>query len=97
MPWQLLRLNTFTPLEVQQQLKRKRLNKRSKDFENYQLGYKVVHDLSNNAHGTLWNEDADFLVKHDALRFEYLNAPDYWKGIDYRELGQLRKSLPGNS
>jgi hypothetical protein len=58
-------------------------DKRSKEFENYQLGYTVVKDTPNNAHGTLWNEDADRLVKQDPQRFEYVNAPDFWKGIDY--------------
>jgi len=59
------------------------LDKRSQEFSNYQLGYTVIHDIPNNAHGTFWNADADELVKRDPQRFEYVNAPDFWKGIDY--------------
>jgi len=59
------------------------MDKRSQEFENYQLGYSVISDGQNNAHGTFWNEDADALVKSNPDRFEYVNAPNYWKGIDY--------------
>jgi hypothetical protein len=59
------------------------LDKRSQEFENYQLGYTVIQDNSQNAHGTFWNSDADALVKSDPNRYEYVNAPNYWKGIDY--------------
>ena len=58
-------------------------DKRSQEFENYQLGYSVIQDNSANGHGTFWNEDADALVKSNPNRFEYVNAPNYWKGIDY--------------
>jgi hypothetical protein len=58
-------------------------DRRSQEFENYQLGYSVIADTGNNAHGTFWNEDADALVKSNPDRFEYVNAPNYWKGIDY--------------
>jgi hypothetical protein len=59
------------------------MDKRSQEFENYQLGYTVISDSQNNAHGTFWNQDADALVKSNPDRFEYVNAPNYWKGIDY--------------
>jgi hypothetical protein len=59
------------------------MDSRSQDFENYQLGYSVISDSQNTAHGTFWNADADALVKSDPNRFEYVNAPNYWKGIDY--------------
>lgn len=59
------------------------MDRRSQEFENYQLGYSVISDTSNNAHRTLWDEDADALVKSNPSRFEYVNAPNYWKGIDY--------------
>lgn len=59
------------------------MDRRSQEFSNYQLGYTVVQDNENNAHGTLWNQDADLLVKADPNRFEYVTAPNYWKGIDY--------------
>jgi hypothetical protein len=59
------------------------LDKRNQAFSNYLLDQTVVLDNQNNAHGTLWNQDADLLVKTDPNRFEYVNAPNYWKGIDY--------------
>jgi hypothetical protein len=58
-------------------------DKRSQEFENYQLGYSVVSTTDNQYHGTFWNEDADALVKSHPDKFEYVNAPNYWKGIDY--------------
>lgn len=59
------------------------MDKRSQEFENYQLGMSVVSDNQNTAHGTFWNEDAEALVKSNPDRFEYVSAPNYWKGIDY--------------
>ncbi len=59
------------------------MDRRSQEFKNYQLGYSVISDTENTAHGTFWNEDADALVKSNPNRFEYVNAPNYWKGIDY--------------
>ncbi|HEY9126361.1 MAG TPA: hypothetical protein VIM62_04500 [Acidobacteriaceae bacterium] len=59
------------------------MDKRSQEFSNYQLGYSVISTTDNTAHGTFWNEDADALVKSHPDKFEYVNAPDYWKGIDY--------------
>jgi hypothetical protein len=58
-------------------------DKRSQEFENYQLGYSVISDTGNNAHGTFWNEDAALLVQNNPDKFEYVSAPNYWKGIDY--------------
>jgi hypothetical protein len=59
------------------------MDKRSQEFENYQLGFSVVSDTQNTVHETLWNEDAELLVKSNPDRFEYVSAPNYWKGIDY--------------
>ena len=59
------------------------MDRRSKDFSDYLLGFTVVQDNALHAHGTLWNEDADALVKADPQRFEYVTAPGFWKGIDY--------------
>jgi hypothetical protein len=59
------------------------LDRRSQEFENYQLGYTVIQDNSGPAHATFWNADADALVKSDPNRYEYVNAPNYWKGVDY--------------
>jgi hypothetical protein len=59
------------------------MDKRSQEFENYQLGYTVIADTQGNAHGTFWNADADALVKSNPNQYEYVSAPNYWKGIDY--------------
>jgi len=59
------------------------IDKRSQEFENYQLGYSVISNVEHTAHATLENEDADALVKQNPDRFEYVSAPDYWKGVDY--------------
>jgi hypothetical protein len=59
------------------------MDKRSQEFENYQLGYTVISTTDHSAHGTFWNQDADDLVKGNPDKFEYVSAPDYWKGIDY--------------
>lgn len=58
-------------------------DRRSTEFANYELGYAVVADTGNNAHGTLWADDAAALVKSNPNQFEYVSAPNYWKGIDY--------------
>ena len=34
-------------------------------------------------HGTVWNSEADALVKANPSRWEIVNTPDYWKGVDY--------------
>jgi hypothetical protein len=59
------------------------MDKRSQEFENYQLGYSVISTTDHTAHGTFWDEDATALVQQHPDKFEYVNAPDYWKGIDY--------------
>ena len=57
-------------------------------FSNYLLDQTVVQD--NNmygngtiGHGTAWNSTADALVKADPKRFEIVDTPNYWRGIDY--------------
>lgn len=59
------------------------MDKRSQEFENYQLGYAVISDTENTAHGTMWADDAAALVQSNPDRFEFVSAPNYWKGIDY--------------
>jgi hypothetical protein len=34
-------------------------------------------------HGTAWNSAADALVKADPNRYEIVNTPNYWRGVDY--------------
>ena len=57
-------------------------------FSNYMLDQTVVQD--NNMYGngtvgrgTVWNSTADALVKADPNRFQYVDTPNYLKGIDY--------------
>jgi hypothetical protein len=59
------------------------MDRRSQEFGNYQLGYAVVSTTDNTAHGTLWADDAAALVQSNPDRYEYVSAPNYWKGIDY--------------
>ncbi len=34
-------------------------------------------------HSTEWNQTADALVKNDPQRYEYVDTPKFWKGVDY--------------
>jgi hypothetical protein len=57
-------------------------------FSNYLLDQTVVQDnnMYNNGtvgHGTVWNSTADALVKANPNRFEIVDTPNFWKGIDY--------------
>jgi hypothetical protein len=57
-------------------------------FSNYLLDQTVVQD--NNmygngtvGHGTVWNSTAEALVKSNPNRYEMVNTPGYWNGVDY--------------
>jgi hypothetical protein len=52
-------------------------------FHNYLLDQTVIQDNNHNAHGTVWNSTADALVRADPNRFEMVQTPNFWKGIDY--------------
>jgi hypothetical protein len=52
-------------------------------FGNYLLGQTVISDAENGTHSTEWNDTADAMVQSDPDRYQYVNAPDYWKGVDY--------------
>lgn len=58
-------------------------DKRDQAFSNYLLDQTVISDNENNAHATVWNQTADALVKSNPSRFGYVDAPDFWKGVDY--------------
>jgi hypothetical protein len=58
-------------------------DKRSQEFENYQLDYAVISNADNTAHGTVSADDAAYLVQTYPDKYEYVSAPGYWKGIDY--------------
>ena len=64
------------------------ISRNGQAFSNYILDQTVIQD--NNmygngtiGHGTLWNSEADALVKYDPNRFEYVPTPNYWRGTDY--------------
>jgi len=58
-------------------------DKRSQEFENYQLDYAVISTTDHTAHGTFDADEAAALVRQNPDKYEYVSAPDYWKGIDY--------------
>jgi hypothetical protein len=58
-------------------------DKNNQAFSNYLLDQTVIQDNQLNAHGTVWNQTADAMVKSDPQRYEYVNTPNFWKGIDY--------------
>jgi hypothetical protein len=62
----------------------------SQGFTNIMRDQTIVQDndmYGNNSgyvgHGTAWNSTADGLVKANPDRFEVVESPNYWKGIDY--------------
>jgi hypothetical protein len=62
--------------------------KRNQAFSNYLLDQTVIQD--NNmygngtiGHGTVWNSEADALVKANPNRYEIVDTPNFWKGVDY--------------
>jgi len=58
-------------------------DKRNQNFSNYLLDQTVVQDNNTGAHGTVWNQYADSLVKNDPNRYQYVQTPHFLKGIDY--------------
>lgn len=58
-------------------------DKQSQAFSNYLLDQTVIRDNDNTGHATVWNTTADKLMKEFPGRFEYVNTPDFWKGVDY--------------
>jgi hypothetical protein len=56
-------------------------------FSNYLLGQSVVQNNLSDAgaagYATLWTSMADALVKSNSSRYEIVNTPGYWNGVDY--------------
>jgi len=57
-------------------------------FHNYILDQTVIQDSNmygngTVGHGTVWNSTADVLVKANPNRYEIVNTPNYWQGVDY--------------
>ena len=64
------------------------ISRNGEGFSNYLLDQTVVQDnnMYNNGtigHGTVWNSTADALVKANPSRFEIVDTPNYWRGVDY--------------
>jgi hypothetical protein len=59
------------------------IDRRSQEFENYQLNNAVISTTDHTAHGTVDADDAAYLVEKYPDKYEYVSAPDYWKGVDY--------------
>jgi hypothetical protein len=57
--------------------------KNGQAFSNYLLDQTVIQDANRNAHGTVWNQTADALVRSNPNRFSIVQTPNFWKGIDY--------------
>ena len=60
----------------------------SQGFSNYLLDQTVIqdNDMYGNGtvgHGTAWNSTADALVKSNPDRYEIVQSPNFWKGVDY--------------
>jgi hypothetical protein len=58
-------------------------DKQNQAFSNYLLDQTVIQDNVNHTHSTEWNQTADAMVKNDPQRYEYVNTPNFWKGVDY--------------
>jgi len=58
-------------------------DKRSQAFGNYLLDQTVIQDTEGRGHATVWNTTADRLMREFPGRFELVDTPNFWKGIDY--------------
>ena len=59
------------------------IDRRSKAFSDYTLGYTVLRTQDNQYHGTFWNEDANRLMQQFPGAFEVVTTPELVKGVDY--------------
>jgi hypothetical protein len=65
-----------------------KISQNGQGFSNYLLDQSVVQN--NNVggtgavgHATVWNSTANALVKADPNKYEIVNTPNYWQGVDY--------------
>jgi hypothetical protein len=58
-------------------------DKSNQAFSNYLLDQTVIQDNLKGTHSTEWNQTADALVKSDPQRYQYVDTPNFWKGVDY--------------
>jgi hypothetical protein len=59
------------------------IDRNSQAFANYQLDQAVISTTDGKYHGTFDLKEAAALVQDNPDKFEFVSAPDYWKGIDY--------------
>ena len=59
------------------------MDRQSQGFSNYILDKSVIRDTETGAHATAWNDTAAALVNSNPSHYEYVDTPNYWKGIDY--------------
>ena len=59
------------------------ISRNGQGFSNYLLDQSVVQNDQNSTHATEWNSQADAMVKSNPNRYEIVNTPNYWKGVDY--------------
>jgi hypothetical protein len=57
--------------------------KYSKSFQNYLLDQAVIQDNESGGHATTDYRSAAAMVQSDPNRYQYVNTPDFLKGIDY--------------
>jgi hypothetical protein len=64
------------------------ISRQGQGFSNYLLDQSVVQN--NNVggtgmvgHATMWNSTADALVKSNPNRYQIVDTPGYWNGVDY--------------
>jgi hypothetical protein len=65
-----------------------KISQNGQGFSNYLLDQSVVQN--NNVggtgaagHATVWNSTANALVKANPNKYEIVNTPNYWQGVDY--------------
>jgi len=50
-------------------------------FDNYLLGQSVVSNGT--GHQTDWNSEANALVQSNPGKYQIVDSPNYWQGVDY--------------
>ena len=59
------------------------MDRQSQGFSNYILDKSVIRNTETGAHATAWNNTAAALVESNPSHYEYVDTPNYWKGVDY--------------
>jgi len=58
-------------------------DRNSQAFGNYLLDQTVIQDNQSDSHATVWNSTADAMVRSNPDRYQYVDTPNFWKGVDY--------------